>query len=123
MVQRSLPDEVALQGLLVNLSKELLVLASAAIAIEDKVGVAISEGLPGGERLLIPLQGLDHVAQMANELAVFLDVVSKSVDPGTFIYISGCIQSIGLRSVADSLSGQSFKGSTTPGDGGEVDFF
>jgi hypothetical protein len=123
MVQRSRPDEVALQGLLVNLSKELLVLASVAITIEDKVGMAISEGLPGGERLLIPLQGLDHLAQIANELAMFIDALSKSVDPGTFVSISECIQSIGLRSVADSLSGQSCKGSTTMREGGEVDFF
>jgi hypothetical protein len=123
MVRRCLPDEVALQGLLENLSTEMLVLASAAIAIEDRVGDVISEGVPGAERLLVPLQGLDHLAQTANGLANFIAAVSQSIDPRTIISVSNHIHSIRLRSLAESLVGQS-SGKSAPAEGsGEVDLF
>ena len=118
-----LPDQVALQSLLENLSAELLVLASAAIKIEDEVGAVISEGASGGERLLVPLQGLDHLAQTANELATFIDSLSRSVDPGIILSVSTHIHSIGLRSLAEALAGHSCRTGATTDGVGDVDLF
>jgi hypothetical protein len=123
MKRTSFPDELALQGLLKKLSAEMLVLASAAIAIEDKVGDVIAQGIPGAERLLVPLQGLDHLAQTANDLASFIADVSNSVDPHTSISVSEHIHSVRLRSLAEALVGHS-SGTSGPAAGmGDVDLF
>jgi hypothetical protein len=123
MVRKCLPNEMALRRLLGNLSSEMLVLASTANAIEDDVGDLISKGVPGAERLLVPLQGLDHLAQTANDLAGFIAAISQSVDPRTVISISDHIHSIGLRALAESLAGHSSETSRRTDGVGEVDLF
>ncbi|HLQ17791.1 MAG TPA: hypothetical protein VK146_02335 [Tabrizicola sp.] len=117
------PERMALQDLMRNLSAELFQLGTTALEIEDKVGDVIADGLPGGERLLVSLQGLDHLAQTANELAAFVGSVAGAVDPAVSVPVSGHIQAIGLRSLAEALAGQ-FGGRPQGGNSmGEVDLF
>ena len=120
MMENRFPDHIDLQSFLGNLSAELVRLAAAALEIEEKVGDVIADGKAGGERLLVSLQGLDHLVQTANELAAFIAALSQSADGEITIPVSGHIQSIGLRALAESLVGRAGSRSSSLGD---VDIF
>jgi hypothetical protein len=123
MMENPFPDHIVLQDFLGNLSAELLLLAAAALEIEEKVGDVIADGMSGGERLLVSLQGLDHLVQTANELAAFIAALSQSADGEITIPVTGHIQSIGLRSLAESLVGQAGSQRNRLSSRGEVDLF
>jgi hypothetical protein len=123
MMENRFPDQIILQDFLGNLSAELLRLAAAALEIEEKVGDVIADGMAGGERLLVSLQGLDHLVQTANELAAFIAALSRSADGEITIPVTGHIQSIGLRSLAESLVGRAGSNGVRRSNLGEVDLF
>lgn len=98
-------DQIPLPVLLKNVSAEMLLLASAAVEVEKQVGVILSEGVGGLERLSAPIQRLDHLAQLAIELATFMGEVAQSVDSDISVDISHSIHAMGLRALADALIG------------------
>ena len=112
-----------LRNLLANLSAELRHLAADALEIEDRVGEVIAEGLAGGDRLSLSLQGLDHLVQTANELSTFIGALSQSTDEGITVPVSGHIRAIGLRSLAEALVGQAVPRIEKADGRGEVDLF
>jgi hypothetical protein len=123
MAKVPLPDQISLHDLLGNLSAELRGLASTALDIEDKVGDVIADGMRGGDRLVVSLQGLDHLAQTANELAAFVGSIAGSVDRSIAIPVAEHVQSIGLRSLAEALVGHGASKSALLTSRGDVDLF
>jgi hypothetical protein len=123
MTKHHFPEHVILRSFLANLSEELRHLAASALEIEDRVGDVIAEGLAGGEKLSLSLQGLDHLVQTANELSVFIAALSNSADDNIAIPVSGHIRAIGLRSLAEALVGQAGPRSERLNGRGEVDLF
>jgi hypothetical protein len=117
------PEHVVLRNLLANLSEELRHLAAAALEIEDRVGDVIADGLAGGERLSLSLQGLDHLVQTVNELSTFIGALSSSTDEKITIPVSGHIRAIGLRSLAEALVGHAVPRAERHDGRGEVDLF
>jgi hypothetical protein len=117
------PEHVVLRNLLANLSAELGHLAVAALEIEDRVGDVIAEGLPGGDRLSLSLQGLDHLVQTVNELSTFIAALSQTTDESIVVPVSGHIRAIGLRSLAEALVGKAVPRVGRGDDRGEVDLF
>jgi hypothetical protein len=117
------PEHVVLRSLLANLSAELRHLGAAALEIEDRVGDVIAEGLAGGEKLSLSLQGLDHLVQTVNELSTFVGALSQSTDEAITVPVSGHIRAIGLRSLAQALVGQAVPRAGTVDGRGEVDLF
>lgn len=114
---------MTLQALLQNLSGELASFSTALLAIEDRVGDVIEEGAPGVEQLSVPLQGLDHLAQIARELANFVDSLSRSVGSDLVISVEDGAKEMGLRSLAAALLGHPSDSTGNPTDAGEVDLF
>jgi hypothetical protein len=117
------PEHVVLRNLLANLSDELRHLAAAALEIEDRVDDVIAEGLAGGERLSLSLQGLDHLVQTVNELSTFIGALSQSADEAITVPVNGHIRAIGLRSLAEALVGHAVPRAERLDAGGEVDLF
>ena len=117
------PEHIILQDFLSNLSAEMVLLAVRAQDLEDRVGDVIAEGMPGGDRLLVSLQGLDHLVQTVNELANFISALSLTVDQNITLPLDRHLQSIGLRALAEGLIGQPANRAKSPVDMGEVDLF
>ena len=116
-------DQIPLPVLLKNVSSEMLLLASAAVEVEKQVGVILSEGAGGLERLSAPIQRLDHLAQLSIELANFMAEVAQSVDHDISVDISHSIHAMGLRALADALIGRPRGGPGNEESLGEVDLF
>lgn len=100
------PEHIILQDFLGNLSAEMHLLAAKAQDLEARVGDVIMDGIPGGDRLLTSLQGLDHLVQTVTELASFISALSLTVDQEITLPLDRHLQSIGLRALAEGLIGQ-----------------
>lgn len=123
MTRVRLPERVVLQDFFENLAEQLQQFSSAAYGIEGRVGEVISDGIHGGDRLRTTLQGLDHLAQTANYLAIFIESLSRSADANQTIGIAGHIELVGLRSLAESLVGHGPSGHVPHESIGDVDLF
>lgn len=118
-----MPDRIVLQDFFGHLAGQLQQFSSAALRIEDSVGDILSNGSQGTEQLRTTLQGLDHLAQTANYLAIFVGSLSKSVDARATIDVAGHIELVGLRSLAESLVGRPPDETRTLESTGDVDLF
>lgn len=123
MTRTRIPDHIDLRDFLHHLSEELQHFSTTAYGIESKVGDLLSDGIRGGERLRTTLQGLDHLAQTANYLAVFIESLSRATDEGTTIHVGSHIELVGLRSLAESLVGHAPRPSFPQDSTGDVDLF
>lgn len=123
MTRTRLPDHIDLRDFFKHLAEELQHFSSTAYGIESKVGELISDGIRGGENLRTTLQGLDHLAQTANYLAVFIDSLSRSANPGSSIHVGSHIELVGLRSLAESLVGHAPRQTLPQETHGDVDLF
>lgn len=123
MTRTRLPDHIDLRDFFKHLAMELQHFSSTAYGIESKVGELISDGIRGGEKLRTTLQGLDHLAQTANYLAIFIDSLSKSADQGSTIHVGNHIDQVGLRSLAEALVGHAPRQTIPTESTGDVDLF
>jgi hypothetical protein len=123
MTRTRLPEHIDLRDFFKHLAEELQHFSSTAYGIESKVGELISDGIRGGDTLRTTLQGLDHLAQTANYLAVFIDSLSRSTDEGATIHVGRHIELVGLRSLAESLVGHAPRQSSPQQGTGDVDLF
>lgn len=123
MTRTKLPDHIDLRDFFHHLAEELQHFSTTAYSIESKVGELISDGIRSGETLRTTLQGLDHLAQTANYLAVFIEALSRSADEGTTIHVGSHIKLVGLRSLAESLVGHAPRRSAPQESTGDVDLF
>lgn len=122
MTHSRFPEHMPLQNLLDNLAAELQSLASAMVEIENKVGEAIAMDSPSVSQVSHQLQGLDQLAQITNEIAIFIRAISESVNAEVSVSVSRHINVIRLRNLAHTLAGQSV---TSPSheEKGDVDLF
>jgi hypothetical protein len=118
------PDHVRLPDLIAVVADQLHALAAAGKGIEDAVGDEIALGGARARRLLVSLQGLDHIVQTLSELSLFMDSVRHMARDDVLVPVSGSLRGVRLRELANALCGklqeQESKGLH---DAGEVDLF
>lgn len=117
-------ETMPLRDLFAVLAEQLRQQALTGRGIEDRVGDVILDGSGGADRLRVSLQGLDHLVQVLNELAHFLDDLALETDGHLRLAVLGPARRLRLRRLAETL-GAGSPDPTTPllHEAGDVDLF
>lgn len=125
MMASQSPETIPLRDLFAILSEQLRLQALAGRGLEDRVGDVILDGAGGAERLRVSLQGLDHLVQVLNELAHFLDDLALETDGHLRLAVVGPARRLRLRKLADALGARLSDPTAPPHrhEAGDVDLF
>jgi hypothetical protein len=116
---------LALRKIVSVVAEQLEAMGREGKAIEDVVGDIIRNGQVSGNGLKETLQGLDHMVQIIDELAIFLNNIKLQVDPDIDLDIEDAAKRLKLRELCIALGCQPPQ-SDGPGSmhrAGDVDFF
>lgn len=117
-------ETMPLRDLFAVLAEQLRQQALTGRGIEDRVGDVILDGSGGADRLRVSLQGLDHLVQVLNELAHFLDDLALETDGHLRLAVLGPARRLRLRRLAEALGAGSPDPTTSLlHEAGDVDLF
>lgn len=97
-------EGMTLSRMLAIVATELETVGADGRVLEHRVGDAVDAGDPG--QVILSLQGLDHLMQVIDGLALFLRCVSEQVEPTQQVDPAPAAQLVGLRALAERLRGQ-----------------